>query len=449
MATGHSSLSPHPPPGLERTVVRQGRTGARGSLLAAALIGAAGFAASFMLIHHGFWGRDQLRDTPLYEAYGDATRAGDIPYRNFRIEYPPGALLAFLPPELTAIPGRLTSYDHAFERWMVLCGMAMTCLVVIALRLLRAERRRVALVLVGLSCSPILLGSVMLSRFDLLPAMLTVAAVTALLAGRERLGIGMLALGAVTKLYPLALLPIALIWIAKRKGRRHAGVCAGIATAVVAVVLTPFLVLAPDGLLRSFAVQLGRPLQVESLGAALLVAAHHLGGLHLALHNDHGSQNIEDSIATVVGGLSVALQAALLLLVYVRFARGPMSHDRLVTGMAASVAVFIAFGKVFSPQYLIWLVPLVLLVAGLPGLVASLLTATALVLTQLWFPDRYWQYSSHLGQLESALVLARDLVVVALAWVLLRTLAGRSAAGAARAPASPQALPETVPGLTG
>ena len=73
-----------------------------------------------------------------------------------------------------------------------------------------------------------------------------------------------------------------------------------------------------------------------------------------------------------------------------------------------------------SPQFLIWLVPVVPLVAGLRGLRASVLLAAALVLTQLWFPSRYWDLARELDPLPSTLVLLRDLVLVALLVVLVR-----------------------------
>jgi uncharacterized membrane protein len=266
----------------------------------------------------------------------------------------------------------------------------------------------------------------MLSRFDLLPAALTVAALTLLLAGRDRSGFAALALGGTVKLYPLVCLVPALIWVARRKGRREAVVCTMIVAAVSAAVFVPFLVLSPQGIAHSFAMQLGRPLQIESLAAAVLVAAHHLGGLQLVLHEDHGSRNIEGSIGTLGGAVSTALELVLLAAVYLLFARGPATRQRLVTAFAASVTVFVAFGKVFSPQYMIWLLPLVVLVTGVPGLVATALTAVALVLTQLWFPDRYGQYADHLRWIESILVLARDLTVVGLAAVLIYALAARA-----------------------
>ena len=76
------------------------------------------------------------------------------------------------------------------------------------------------------------------------------------------------------------------------------------------------------------------------------------------------------------------------------------------------------------PQFLIWLAPVVPLVDGILGLRASLLLATALVLTQAWFPSRYWDLARELDPVPSGLVLARDLTLVALLVVLLRDSRG-------------------------
>ena len=68
-----------------------------------------------------------------------------------------------------------------------------------------------------------------------------------------------------------------------------------------------------------------------------------------------------------------------------------------------------------SPQFLIWLIPVVPLVAraARPDRVAAA-RALRSSLTQLWFPYRYWDLALHFGALESWLVLVRDLVLVAL-----------------------------------
>ena len=43
----------------------------------------------------------------------------------------------------------------------------------------------------------------------------------------------------------------------------------------------------------------------------------------------------------------------------------------------------------------------------------------ALVLTQSWFPQRYWDYALHFNPTTTAVVLARDVVLVGLLLALL------------------------------
>ena len=95
-------------------------------------------------------------------------------------------------------------------------------------------------------------------------------------------------------------------------------------------------------------------------------------------------------------------------------------------GAAASVAIFVACGKVLSPQYLIWLVPLVALLEGRRLAVACGLLATALGLTLVFFPQRYFDYVEQ-RQLAWVVVL-RDLTLVALAAALSASAVSRSRA---------------------
>jgi hypothetical protein len=96
---------------------------------------------------------------------------------------------------------------------------------------------------------------------------------------------------------------------------------------------------------------------------------------------------------------------------WVRFARGSAAPARLAAHAAAVLVAFVALGKVLSPQFLIWLLPVVPLARRWS---ANLLLAGALVLTQLWFPFRYWDLVREFDPFASWLVLARDLVLVAL-----------------------------------
>src|SRR5207244_2768132 len=97
------------------------------------------------------------------------------------------------------------------------------------------------------AASPLALGSIVLSRYDLWPAALTAAALAALLSGRDRLALGTLGLAAAAKAYPLVLLPVALIWIGRRSGRRRALEALAAFVAVAGACVLPFLVLSPGG----------------------------------------------------------------------------------------------------------------------------------------------------------------------------------------------------------
>jgi Glycosyltransferase family 87 len=374
------------------------------------------FAVSLTLLHWGWYQHALILDTVEYHRYGSAIVDGNVPYRDFGVEYPPGALPAFAAPAVGKPSFSL--YNREFQVLMALCGAGAVAAMAVVLRSLNASVERTAAALGFFALAPLVLGSVILYRYDLWPAALTVAGIAGILAARQRLGFAALGLGIAAKAFPAVVLPPALVYVWRTRGRREALVCLGIAVVVVAVVVVPFLVLAPHGVWESIVHQASRPLQIESLGSAVLLAAHHLGGLALTLDSSHGSQNLGGSLPDAVGAASSALLAAALVVTWLAAVRGPATPERLVRYAAASVAAFAAFGKVLSPQFLIWLIPLVPLVRGRRGLVASGLLALVLLLTQVWFPIRYWDLV-HFEAFPSWVLFARDLVLVALLAVLI------------------------------
>jgi uncharacterized membrane protein len=312
-----------------------------------------------------------------------------VPYRDFRVEYPPGALPVFVAPE------PFGDYARAFAWVMAACGVA---LVLVVARLRPAAAFYVAV-------SPLLVGSLILSRFDLWPALLATAALAALLTGRDRLGWALLGGAVAAKLWPFVLVPLALVW-SVRRGR---GAAAWWGLAVAAIAFFPFLLVAPHGVWASISGQGSRPLQIESLGASLFTT---FGHPHVI--SSHGSQNVAGH--GLVAALFTVAQVVAIVALWIAFARGPATSERFVRYAAACVCAFVAFGKVLSPQFLIWLVPLVPLVRGRRGVGAAALLTAALVLTQAWFPWRYFDYVDT-GRL-AGVVLARNLVLVALVLLL-------------------------------
>ena len=380
----------------------------RSQVALVALAGVALFVIAWLALHAGHYDDVTITDTGVYEEYGDRMLDGEVPYRDFPLEYPPGALPAFALPSLAG-EGR---YDVWFDVLMLLCGAAAVALVAMTLGALRASPAALAAG-VGLTAfAPLLLGPVPLTRYDLWPAALLAGALAALALGRPRLGLGVLGLAVAAKAYPLVVLPLALLHVWRARGRREALVGLGVFAGALALVVGPFAVAGWDGLVDSVTRQSGRPLQLESLGAGVLLAAHRLGLYEAVVETSHGSQNLVGSLPDALATAATAAQALVVVLVWILFARSRRDPAALAIASAAAVTGFVAFGKVLSPQFMIWLLPLVPLVALRGSVVAPLLFGAALVATQAWFPARYWNVVA----LEPVawLVLVRDVLLVAL-----------------------------------
>ncbi len=141
-------------------------------IAAAALAAVALFAAAWAVLHVGFYTHRQIIDTPIYQRYGNAIAHGAVPYRDFSVEYPPGALPMFALPGF-AEPGRdqdvSDGFRRAFELLMWTCGAAALLAMASTLRAVGAPPARLWGALTFAALAPLALGSVVLSRFDLWP----------------------------------------------------------------------------------------------------------------------------------------------------------------------------------------------------------------------------------------------------------------------------------------
>ncbi len=399
------------------SVLRDRRT--IGALLAAAV-----FLGSWVALDHGYYAHGRISDVGVYQGYGLDVRLGQVPYRDFALEYPPGALPVFVAPTYGGQATDPVDYGRWFARLMALCGLLCLGFVILA----RATPAAIGFVAV----SPLLVGQLMETRFDLWPMVFVTGAIAAFLHDRHRLGWAMLGWAFAVKLFALVLVPLALAWTLKRRGRAELWRGLALWLAAVAAVVLPFAFLGPHGLWESAWGQLSRPLQVESLPASFLTTFAHpaltvaLDSVSLAGH--HGLRM-----------LTAAVQVALLAALWVGFARGPAEESRFVRYAAASVCAFVVFGKVLSPQYLIWLVPLLPLVHGRRGVAATALLAVAAVDTQFWFQShRYGLYETEFRY--AWLVLGRNLILVAILAILVlpATRASRRLAASPGDPGTPR-----------
>lgn len=353
-------------------------------------------------------------DVVLYDRYGTQFLDGSIPYHGFFLEYPPLALAAFVAPKLTGL-----NYAISFRAlmWLLMAVSLGAALATLARLRLQPLRIWSAAALIG--CSPGLVGPILFERFDAWPTALLSVALFLLTAGRWTPGAVFLALSVATKLYPLVVVPIvagrALVAVGSRSTTRAAA--AGVGAAGIAVL--PFAAIGPGGLAYSYYVQFKRPLQLESTGASLLLALDRFGLYEATVQSGLGKE-LAGTTAGVVAIVSSALQLAAVIAAIWWFWRGPRDAASMLTASAAVVASFVAFGKVLSPQYVIWLIPLAPLVARRVWVPAMTLTATAAGLTNVYFP---WHYRGIREVTSWVWVLAaRNLVLVGLALVLLDRL---------------------------
>jgi uncharacterized membrane protein len=349
----------------------------------------------------------KFRDLHLYRQYGDGLLAGHLPYRDVFVEYPPGAIPLFAGPSLA--PGG--AYDAIFKVLMTLCCIGAILCVCFALERSGSSAPSIWVAALFLALSPIALGPVSLNTYDAWPALLTAVAVAALVTERGRLALALVGAAAAAKLYAVLLVPVALVWLWREQGRRRALQSLAMFAAVVVVLVVPWAALSPGGVWDSLDAQVGRGLHTESLGASLLLAGDRIGWYqaHVVSTTPAISRDLAGGFPRKLAAASAALAVlAALAPAFVLLRR------RVSPGLAfaASVAGFLAFTKVLSPQYLVWLIPLV----PFGGIAAMLLLLAALALAQSWYfhyPD-LWAVGPQAWSL-----LARNLVLLALYALLL------------------------------
>src|SRR6266542_2824114 len=132
------------------------------------------------------------------EEYASIILDGQMPYRDFGMEYPPGALPMFVLPAVAFGDAQDAHwsppndagrrYHRAFDSLVLLLTAAMVTLTAMSLAALRRRARAQALSLGVVASTPLLIGHVFVERYDVLPAALTAAALAAGVRGRYRLG---------------------------------------------------------------------------------------------------------------------------------------------------------------------------------------------------------------------------------------------------------------------
>ncbi len=326
--------------------------------------------------------------TPLYFNFASKVLEGNVPYRDFSLEYPPFALFFFILPRF---------FTSGYWTYAALYRIEVFIFILIGLFVLYYIARRSGKapwrLFLFYTIAILAIGPIIAEQYDIFPAVLTLLALYYFWSGKHKISWALIALGALTKIYPIFIAPLFLIYYIRNREYRH--LWSGVATlaAVILAVLLPFFVISFDSLKYLVYYHSQRGLQVESIYSSVLLVAEKFGLISFQLILDFGSWNLVSPVADSLARVSTYIMGLLLLLsywfIYSQMKPGKSQFTRMGAYALLVTTVALTFDKVLSPQYLIWLIPFIPLIFS-PFRNTILVIFVAIgSLTYLIFPTHY------------------------------------------------------------
>jgi hypothetical protein len=342
-----------------------------------------------------------------------------IPYQDFSWEYPPSALPAMMPPAVATWFLPLWNLVPYMVAWLVMVLAIDAFVMKVLLRRSPGGLQHPAIQLWVLGLP--LLGVLSWSRFDIFPATAALAAV--LYAGSRRHVSSGLAtgLGATLKLWPALLAPI-------QRTRRQAVVATAVAGGfVLGVAGITFQLTGSTGFSQVLGYQSDRGLQIESLAALPLVWLHHFGVDGYESRFAFGAWEITGpSVPVMADAASIAFVIGLVFIGLMHWRLMKVDAGRRGVALTAVTLLLVSLvtNKVFSPQYVLWLLAVVVAASVLDAelwrpYVKPMLALA--VLTHLVFPLFYGDvlYGAWLGLI---IMTVRDILLLWLLFSVARRL---------------------------
>lgn len=300
-------------------------------------------------------------------------------------------------------------------------------------------------------------GPLLLTRLDIVSGVLVAMSVAWMLT-RPRVSAFLLAFATLSKLWPGVL---AAAFVGKFNARATWVRLVAFAVSLIGLALVTVFSSGMHRLISPITYQDVRGLQVESVMATPFMAAR------IADPNRWTIDYAKSKSFEIFGpGIAQAVQVAdVLLLATVafalcfalwRFLRGGWTHETAVLFAMLMVCMLIVTNKVFSPQYMVWLAPLIavasLVVTTMSSRMLFSMTLVIAVLTTLVYPVTYLQLIEDTNNLPLILLALRNLgIVVMTAYVgfcLFRACrsphAGNGAEGAIRSEESTPGSPRST-----
>jgi uncharacterized membrane protein len=309
--------------------------------------------------------------------YSTKMMLGQVPYRDFLVEYPPVSLLFMLLPRLFTSHAVLYSQLYAIEM-LVFDVIGIFLIASIAELLGKSSWKTLVIYTLAL----LAIGPIIIVRFDIIPAITLLGTLYAFLRGKFTISWVLLAIGVFTKLYSAVVIPILLIYHFKHHQYREMARAASAFILACLIITVPFILLSPSGFLTSFSYQMGRNLQVETTYASVLLLANFFGITSLQIDHSSGSMNVVSPLANTFANLSMPITIVILLVIFLLYFRNKAKLDLEKNETRG-------LNKVLSPQYLIWLLPLVPITTNEKGNLTWLIFIMAGLMTYFVYPKDY------------------------------------------------------------
>ena len=362
----------------------------------------------------GDWSSILVND---FAPQAQAIKGGDLPYRDQGIEYPPLSVPVLIAP--IYLDDSTQGFVDGFMWEMLAFDLAIVVLIAFALP---GDTRRVlsalgiytvgVVILSDAVLDPSLIdtGPLVLSRFDIVPALFVLAAVLARDRGRSATWSGLLSIGVAIKAFPLFIYPALL------RGERNLRRVV-VAGAIPLLLCVAAVIVMGDEFGSAITYHTDRALQVEALAASPFEVAHALGSSGVATVTGHGGFELSASGADAARWLSVAIGAiGYLVLVWAGW-RSEVSNLKLATAL---VTVLVVFAPVLSPQFLLWILPVSACAYGLGK--ENLVLLVAILLTQITLQN-YDGVDSLTGAFVWPLA-ARNVSLLAYLWIVSEPVLG-------------------------
>lgn len=327
---------------------------------------------------------------------------GKIPYIQFPLEYPPLAYLAWL------IPAFGYNYENFFLIFELQNAVLTIILGVVLYKIIARiiKPNKALLASFAVTVSLIIFSPVNLVRYDITVALLTLLSIYLFSIYTEKKKVllaiiswSLLIVGFLAKLYPILLMPILFLYHIKQKDFKN----------LKKIILTFLTIFALPAILLIFAkpdlsslinYHKERPLEVESSYASGLILADTLSDkFSVDIVFNHQCFELDGPLSHKLAEVSTWIFLTSAAIVYLTFyINKKQATKRLLVHSMLAVSLFIITNKVFSIQYLIWIIPLLGIVIGLIRSRVKYILMLGLILLPILalyvYPYRFEEFTS-------------------------------------------------------